>query len=104
MVFPMSAGPLTIDQAQLTGIIGERPQNFAWFLGAGGRHETCAGIIGLIKMDWNNNMLWTGSRNTIASRRRRSYQFHPLWCADFIDAIPEMLSRPSELPGWRPLR
>ena len=31
----MSAEPPTIDQAQLTGIICERPQNFAWFLGAG---------------------------------------------------------------------
>jgi SIR2-like domain len=31
----MSAKPPTIDQAQLTGIICERPQNFAWFLGAG---------------------------------------------------------------------
>ena len=35
MVFAMSAEPPTIDQAQLTGIICERPQNFAWFLGAG---------------------------------------------------------------------
>jgi hypothetical protein len=31
----MNAEPPTIDQAQLTGIICERPQNFAWFLGAG---------------------------------------------------------------------
>jgi hypothetical protein len=35
MVFAMNAEPPTIDQAQLTGIICERPQNFAWFLGAG---------------------------------------------------------------------
>jgi len=35
MVFAVSAEPPTIDQAQLTGIICERPQNFAWFLGAG---------------------------------------------------------------------
>ncbi len=35
MVFTMSAEPPTIDQAQTTGIICERPQNFAWFLGAG---------------------------------------------------------------------
>jgi len=35
MVFTLSAEPPTIDQAQLTGIICERPQNFAWFLGAG---------------------------------------------------------------------
>ncbi len=31
----MSAEPRTIDQAQLTGIICDRPQNFAWFLRAG---------------------------------------------------------------------
>ena len=31
----MSAEPPTIDQAQLTGIICERPQTFAWFPGAG---------------------------------------------------------------------
>jgi hypothetical protein len=31
----MSAEPPIIDQAQLSGIISERPQNFAWFLGAG---------------------------------------------------------------------
>jgi len=35
MVFTVSAEPPTINQAQLTGIICERPQNFAWFLGAG---------------------------------------------------------------------
>jgi len=27
------------------------------FTGAGGWHETCAGILGLTKMDWNNNTL-----------------------------------------------
>jgi hypothetical protein len=31
----MNAQAPTIDQARLTGIICERPQNFAWFLGAG---------------------------------------------------------------------
>jgi SIR2-like domain len=31
----MSVVPTTIEQAQLTGILCERPQNFAWFLGAG---------------------------------------------------------------------
>jgi hypothetical protein len=31
----MSAEPQIIDHAQLSGIISERPQNFAWFLGAG---------------------------------------------------------------------
>ncbi len=35
MVFAMSAEPPIIDQAQLTGIVCERTQNFAWFLGAG---------------------------------------------------------------------
>jgi hypothetical protein len=28
------------------------------FTGAGGWHDTCAGIIGLTKMDWNNNTLY----------------------------------------------
>lgn len=28
------------------------------FSGTGGWHETCAGIIGLTKMDWNNNTLY----------------------------------------------
>lgn len=28
------------------------------FSGAGGWHETCSGIVGLTKMDWNNNTLY----------------------------------------------
>lgn len=28
------------------------------FAGAGGWHETCSGILGLTKMDWNNNTLY----------------------------------------------
>ena len=28
------------------------------FSGAGGWHETCAGVMGLTKMDWNNNTLY----------------------------------------------
>lgn len=28
------------------------------FSGAGGWHETCLGILGLTKMDWNNNTLY----------------------------------------------
>ncbi len=28
------------------------------FSGSGGWHETCAGILGLTKMDWNNNTLY----------------------------------------------
>ncbi len=28
------------------------------FTGSGGWHETCSGIIGLTKMDWNNNTLY----------------------------------------------
>ena len=28
------------------------------FSGAGGWHETCSGILGLTKMDWNNNTLY----------------------------------------------
>jgi len=35
MVFAVNAEPPTIDQAQLTGITCKRPQNLAWFLGAG---------------------------------------------------------------------
>jgi len=43
MVFTLSAEPPTIDQAQLTGIICERSQNFAWFLGAGASRS--AGLL-----------------------------------------------------------
>jgi hypothetical protein len=28
------------------------------FSGAGGWHESCAGVLGLSKMDWNNNTLY----------------------------------------------
>jgi hypothetical protein len=28
------------------------------FSGTGGWHDTCAGILGLTKMDWNNNTLY----------------------------------------------
>lgn len=28
------------------------------FTGSGGWHDTCAGILGLTKMDWNNNTLY----------------------------------------------
>src|SRR5690606_33926044 len=28
------------------------------FSGSGGWHETCSGILGLTKMDWNNNTLY----------------------------------------------
>jgi hypothetical protein len=28
------------------------------YTGAGGWHETCAGVLGLTKMDWNNNTLY----------------------------------------------
>ena len=28
------------------------------FAGAGGWHDTCAGILALTKMDWNNNTLY----------------------------------------------
>jgi hypothetical protein len=28
------------------------------FSGVGGWHETCAGVLGLTKMDWNNNTLY----------------------------------------------
>jgi hypothetical protein len=28
------------------------------FAGTGGWHETCAGVMSLTKMDWNNNTLY----------------------------------------------
>ncbi len=34
------------------------PVRLRRFSGAGGWHETCAGILGLTKMDWNNNTLY----------------------------------------------
>jgi hypothetical protein len=51
MVFAMSAEPPTIDQARLTGIICERPQNFAWFLGAGASRS--AGLPTATDMIWD---------------------------------------------------
>ena len=47
----MSAEPPTIDQARLTGIICERPQNFAWFLGAGASRS--AGLPTATDMIWD---------------------------------------------------
>src|SRR5437762_8755049 len=51
MVFAMNAEPPTIDQAQLTDIICERPQNFAWFLGAGASRT--AGLPAATDILWN---------------------------------------------------
>jgi hypothetical protein len=34
------------------------PVRLRRFTGDGGWHDTCAGIIGLTKMDWNNNTLY----------------------------------------------
>lgn len=40
------------------------------FTGAGGWHETCAGILGLTKMDWNNNTLYKKLPVTLVYSKR----------------------------------
>lgn len=40
------------------------------FAGAGGWHETCSGILGLTKMDWNNNTLYKGLPVTLEYSHR----------------------------------
>jgi hypothetical protein len=40
------------------------------FTGAGGWHDTCAGILGLTKMDWNNNTLYKKLPVTLVYSKR----------------------------------
>lgn len=73
--FPLSANEALLwTQGSVQGVHVTNPSNNVYkegalkptpspvlvrrFSGAGGWHETCAGIIGLTKMDWNNNTLY----------------------------------------------
>lgn len=57
------------------------------FSGSGGWHETCAGIIGLSKMDWNNNTLYKKLPVTIEYSQRfaRVIQQNPQLVDDLFD-------------------
>ena len=52
------------------------------FFGAGGWHETCSGILGLTKMDWNNNTLYKKLPVTLVYSKA---------FADIIQQNPEMV-------------
>jgi hypothetical protein len=55
------------------------------FSGAGGWHETCAGILGLTRMDWNNNTLYKKLPVTLvySARFASIIQQNP----DIVDAV-----------------
>jgi len=55
------------------------------FTGTGGWHETCAGILGLTKMDWNNNTLYKKLPVTLEYSHRfaKIIQQNP----DMVDSI-----------------
>jgi len=60
------------------------------FSGAGGWHETCAGILALTKMDWNNNTLYKKLPVTLvySSRFAKIVQQNP----DMVDSIYDFRS------------
>lgn len=57
------------------------------FSGSGGWHDTCAGIIGLTKMDWNNNTLYKKLPVTLEYSQRfaRVIQQNPRLVDDLFD-------------------
>ena len=57
------------------------------FTGTGGWHETCAGILGLTKMDWNNNTLYKKLPVTLEYSQRfaRIIQQNPTMVDDLFD-------------------
>jgi hypothetical protein len=57
------------------------------FSGSGGWHETCAGILGLTKMDWNNNTLYKKLPVTLEYSQRfaRIIQQNPGMVDDVFD-------------------
>ncbi|WP_050399988.1 argonaute/piwi family protein [Bradyrhizobium embrapense] len=57
------------------------------FTGAGGWHDTCAGILGLTKMDWNNNTLYKKLPVTLEYSQRfaRIIQQNPNMVDDVFD-------------------
>jgi argonaute-like protein implicated in RNA metabolism and viral defense len=57
------------------------------FTGTGGWHETCSGILGLTKMDWNNNTLYKKLPVTLEYSQRfaRIIQQNPMMVDDLFD-------------------
>jgi argonaute-like protein implicated in RNA metabolism and viral defense len=57
------------------------------FTGTGGWHETCCGILGLTKMDWNNNTLYKKLPVTLEYSQRfaRIIQQNPMLVDDLFD-------------------
>lgn len=57
------------------------------FTGSGGWHDTCAGILGLTKMDWNNNTLYKKLPVTLEYSQRfaRIIQQNPNMVDDLFD-------------------
>ena len=57
------------------------------FTGSGGWHDTCAGILGLTKMDWNNNTLYKKLPVTFEYSQRfaRIIQQNPNMVDDVFD-------------------
>ena len=57
------------------------------FSGAGGWHETCSGILGLTKMDYNNNTLYKKLPVTLEYSQRfaRIIQQNPNLVDDLFD-------------------
>lgn len=54
------------------------------FSGEGGWHETCSGVLGLTKMDWNNNTLYKKLPVTLGYSKA---------FADILQQNPEMVDR-----------
>lgn len=61
-----------------------KPLMLRRFAGEGGWHETCAGILGLSKMDWNNNTLYKSLPVTMV--------YSKLF-ADVVKRVPELVRR-----------
>ena len=57
------------------------------FSGVGGWHDTCSGILGLTKMDWNNNTLYKKLPVTLEYSQRfaRIIQQNPALVDDLFD-------------------
>lgn len=57
------------------------------FTGEGGWHDTCSGILGLTKMDWNNNTLYKKLPVTLEYSQRFAYiiQQNPALVDDLFD-------------------
>ena len=54
------------------------------FSGQGGWHDTCAGVLGLTKMDWNNNTLYKKLPVTLVYSKA---------FADILQQNPQMVDR-----------